>query len=166
MQDEVIFLPDRRGPSLRHVAWIAAGFFVFAQLLFLEGLGARLAFSLVFAVFLLLGLVFAKRHAGNWAQRIVVNRAGISYEAMRAQHGVDAVPWQEVARMDLFYTDPRLPPHLRIGLHPGAFQQRLRKGRLQGLGLDINVPVAVNATAEEVLETAQAFWRVGARRSP
>jgi len=36
----------------------------------------------------------------------------------------------------------------------------------QGLGLDINIPVAVDAAAEVVLETAQAFWRAGARRSP
>ena len=165
MQEEVVFLPDRRGIG-GHAAWIAGGFFAFVQLMFLEGLGARLVFTLVFAVFLLLGLLFSKRHAEQWAQKIVMNRAGISYAAMRAHYGVDAVPWEEVARLDLFYSAPRLPPHLRIGLRPGAFYDRLPKGRLQGLGLDINIPVAVDAAAEVVLETAQAFWRAGARRSP
>ena len=161
MQDEVVFLPDRRGPGVLHVALIAGGFFVFVQLVFLDGLPSRLVFTVAFAVFLLLGFWLAKRHAESWPQRIVINRLGISCDNMKAQHGVDSIPWNVVARMDLFYTDSRLPPHLRIGLKPGAFRARMKPSRADrlGMGLDANIPVSVNATPEEVLETAERYWQ-------
>jgi hypothetical protein len=161
MQDEIVFIPDRRGVSVQHVALISGGFFVFVQLLFLDGLQPRLAFTLVFAVFLLLGFWLSERYSRNWPQKIVINRLGICYGNMKALHGVDLIPWNDIARMDLFYSDPRLPPHLRIGLRSGVFHEQVKKNRLQRLsmGLDVNIPVSVNATPEVVLQTAQRFWK-------
>lgn len=165
MQHEIVFLPDRRGVSVRHVALISGGFFIFVQLLFLETLEIRLAFTVAFAVFLLLGFWLSERNARSWPQKIVINRSGIRYGNMQARHGVDLIPWNDVARMDLFYSDPRLPPHLRIGLREGAFRERVKKPRLQRLsmGLDINIPVSVDATPEVVLQTARQFWKEAGR---
>lgn len=163
MQDEIVFLPDHRGLNLKQVLPILGGFFIFVQLYFLwsEPLQVKLAVTAVFAVFLLLGLWLSKQSAKNWPQKIVINRSGISYGSMKARHGIDIVPWKEIARMDLFHTDIRLPPHLRIGLKPGSFQKRVKKKGLQrlSLGLDINIPVAVDAAPAVVLETAERFWQ-------
>lgn len=161
MQHEIVFLPVRRGASVRHVALIFSGFFIIAQLLFLDSLQARIAFTVACAVFLLLGFFLSGRMAGNWPQEIVINRSGIAYGNMKVQHGIDLIPWNEIARMDIFYSDARLPPHLRIGLRPGAFRDRLQKPFLQRLsmGLDVNIPVSVNATPEAVLQTAKQFWQ-------
>lgn len=163
MEDEIVFLPDHRGPDLRHVGLISAGFFVVVQLLFLDSLLTRVAFTVAFAVFLWLGLRLSGHSARTWPQKIVINRAGISYGQLKARHGIDLIPWREVDRMDLFYTDPRLPPHLRIGLRAGALCEQVRKTRLQRLsaGLDVNIPVSVNAPPEVVLHTAQQFWSEG-----
>lgn len=161
MQNETVFLPDHSGLNVRHVALIAGGFFIFVQLFFLDTLPVRLIFTVVFAVFLLLGFGLTNRSARTWPQKIVVNRSGISSSGLKAQHGVDLIPWDQVARMDLFQSDPRLPPWLRIGLRPGAFCDRVTKSRSQhpGLGLDVNIPVSVHAAPEVVLETAQQFWQ-------
>lgn len=161
MQDEIVFIPDHRGVSVQHVALISGGFFVFVQLLFLDGLQPRLAFTVAFAVFLLLGFWLSERHSKNWPQKIVINRLGICYGNIKAQHGVDLIPWNDVARMDLFYSDPKLPPHLRIDLRPSAFREQVKKSRLQRLsvGLDVNIPVSVNVEPEVVLQTAQQFWK-------
>ena len=35
MQDEIVFLPDHRGISVKHVVLIFGGFFIFVQLFFL-----------------------------------------------------------------------------------------------------------------------------------
>ncbi len=161
MQDETVFLPDHRGVSVQHVALISGGFFIFVQLFFLDSLQIRLAFTVAFSVFLLLGFWLSKRHSRNWPQKIVINRLGICYGSMKAQHGVDLIPWNDVARMDLFYSGPRLPPWLRIGLRPGSFHEQVKKSHLQWLsmGLDINIPVSVHVAPEVVLQTAQRFWK-------
>ncbi len=161
MKDDVTFFPDNSGINPRHAALIAGGFFVFAQLSFLDSLAARLAFTLAFAVFLLLGFWLSVRNARSWPQKIVINRLGICCGNLKAHYGVDLVPWEDVARMDLFYSDIKLPPHLRIGLRPGALLEQVKKSRLQrlGMGLDINIPVSVDATPELVLQTAQQFWQ-------
>lgn len=163
MQDEIVFRPDRRGISIKHVAMIFGVFILLIQLFLLdaEPLVLRLAATGAFAVFLLLGLWLSKLHSRNWPQEIVLNRFGISYDNIKAMHGIDLVPWREIARMDIFYTDPRLPPHLRIGLKPGAFRERLKKTMLQrfSMGLDVNIPVSVNVTPDMVLQTAERFWQ-------
>ncbi|MBK1731745.1 hypothetical protein [Thiococcus pfennigii] len=167
MQTEVVFHPQRSDPAyLRQVALIAGGFFVFVQLAFLEGLAARLAFTLVFAGFLLVGVWISGRIRRTWPQEIVMNRAGIGYGDLRSRHGVDSLPWREVERLDLFYTQHNMAPFLRIGLRHGAFRQRLRRPRLQrwSRGLDVNIPVAVDAAPEVVLETARRFWSAAGER--
>jgi hypothetical protein len=129
MQDEIVFLPDHRGVSVKHVVLIFGGFFIFVQVFFLgsEPLQIRLAVTVAFAVFLLLGLWLSELNSRNWPRKIFINRSGIGYGNMRAMHGIDLIPWSEIARMDLFYTGPRLSPHLRIGLKPGVFRNRLKK---------------------------------------
>lgn len=166
MKDDVTFLPDTSGVNPRHAALIAGGFFVFMQLFFLDSLAARLAFTLAFAVFLLLGFWLSARSARTWPQKIVINRQGIWCGNLKAHYGVDLVPWEDIARMDLFYSGPgmysaSLPPHLRIGLRPGALLEQVKKSRLHrlGMGLDINMPVSVDATPDVVLETALQFWQ-------
>ena len=161
MNDEIVFLPVRRGVSVQHVALIFGGFFIFVQLFFLDSLQTRIAFTVACAVFLLLGFWLSDRISGDWPQKIVINRSGISYGNMKAMHGVDIVPWNEIIRMDLFHTDARLPPHLRIGLRQGNFRDRLKKTILQRLsmGLDVNIPVSVNVEPEVVLQTAKHFWQ-------
>ncbi len=152
MQDEIEFRPDRRGISIKHIALIFCGFLLFIQLFLLgeEPLVVRLAVTVALAVFLLLGFWLSKLHCQNWPQEIVLSRFGISYGNIKAMHGIDLIPWHEIARMDIFYTDPRLPPHLRIGLKPGAFRNRLKKPVLQrfSMGLDINIPVSVDLSPE------------------
>ena len=163
MQDEIVFRPDRRGISIKHIALIFFGFLLFIQLFLLgaEPLVVRLAVTVALAVFLLLGLWLSKLHSQNWPQEIVLSRFGISYGNIKAMHGIDLIPWSEIARMDIFYTDPRLPPHLRIGLKPGAFRNRLKKPLLQrfSMGLDINIPVSVTVAADVVVQTAKRFWQ-------
>lgn len=163
MQDKIVFRPDRRGISIKHIVMIFGVFILFIQLFLLgaEPLVVRLAVTGAFAVFLLLGLWLSKLHSRNWPQEIVLNRCGISYANIKAIHDIDHIPWSEIARMDIFYTDPRLPPHLRIGLKPGAFRERLKKTLLQrfSMGLDINIPVSVNVDPGIVLETAERFWQ-------
>ncbi|MCB1760413.1 MAG: hypothetical protein KDI68_11630 [Gammaproteobacteria bacterium] len=161
MQDEIVFLPDHRGVSVKHVALITGGFFIIVQLFVLDSLGIRLAFTLAFSVFLLVGFWLSARNTRSWPQKIVINHLGICFDNMKAQYGVDMVPWSDVARMDLFHSAPRLPPHLRIGLRQGAFHERVKRSRLQrlGMGLDINIPVSVEAAPEVVLQTAQRYWK-------
>jgi hypothetical protein len=161
MNEDVVFRPRRDSRTyVRQVLLISAGFVVFVQLAFLEGLGARLAFALVFVAFLLAGLWISRRSRRTWPQEIVMNGEGIRYGDLSARHGVDLVPWREIARLDLFRNEHNLAPFLRIGLRSGAFRDRLRRPRAQrwGLGLDINIPVAVDAEPEAVLETARRFW--------
>lgn len=160
MPREVIFHPQRKDPSyLPQVALIAGLFFVFVQIRFLDGLAARLAFSAVFAAFLLVGLYVSARVRRTWPQEIVVDRHGIRYTDLRKRHGVDLLPWQEVDRLDLFYNQQNMAPFLRIGLRQGLFREGLRRSRLQRLsmGLDVNIPVAVDAAPETVLETARRY---------
>ncbi|MCB1889477.1 MAG: hypothetical protein KDH20_17850 [Rhodocyclaceae bacterium] len=160
MPDEVVFHPDRRGVRVRDVSLIAGGFFVFVQLFVLDDLVVRLAFAGAFVAFLLVGFWFSRRNAGSWPQEIVINRSGIGCGNLKAWHGLDWIPWTAVERMDLFHTDPRLPPHLRMGLRPGDVRDRVTRPRWHrlGMGFDVNIPVSVDATPEVVLQTAQAFW--------
>ncbi|MBK8164812.1 MAG: hypothetical protein IPK64_02490 [bacterium] len=161
MNADVVFQPRRDSRTyVRRVLLIATGFFVFVQLAFLEGLRARAAFALVFVVFLLSGLWISRRSRRSWPQEILMNREGIRYGDLAARHGVDLVPWREIARLDLFRTEHNMAPFLRIGLRPGAFRDRLRRPRAQrwSLGLDVNIPVDVDAEPEAVLETARRFW--------
>lgn len=161
MNADVVFQPRRGSRAfVRQVVLISAGFFVFVQLAFLDGLRARVVVALVFAAFLLSGLWISRRSRRTWPQEIVMNGAGIRYGDLSARHGVDLVPWREIARLDLFPNEHNMAPFLRIGLRPGVFRDRLRRPRAQrwGLGLDINIPVAVDAEPEAVLETARRFW--------
>lgn len=159
MQDEAVFLPDHRGLNIKHAGLIVGGFFIFVQLFFLDTLAVRLGFTVALAVFLLIGFQLSKHNARNWPQKIIINRRGITYGNINAQHGVDSIPWQHVTRMDLYQNDIRLPPFLRIGLAPGAFREQLKRPRLQGMGLDVNIPVLVDVAPEVVLETARRFWK-------
>lgn len=164
--DPVVFRPDRSGGlTLRHIGLIAAGFFLFVQVALLEGMVERIAFAAVFGVFLAVGLVLWLRSARTWPQEIRLSRRGVSYSSMRAMHGVDLVPWQEVERIDLFHQE-RMPPFLRIGLRDGAFRDRLRKPSLTclGFGFDVNIPVEVDADPQVVLETATTLWEASCRR--
>jgi len=164
MDNEIVYPPNRRGVRLQHAAPIAGGFFVFIQLLVLEGVWPRVAFAALFAVFLLLVVWLSRRYAQNWPEEIVINTSGIRYGSLKSRHGVECLPWGAVMRMDLFYSDARLPPHLRIGLQPGALPGFVRRNRLQrGLGFDVNIPVAVNVAPEVVLESAQRYWRESTR---
>lgn len=132
MNADVVFQPRRDSRTyVRRVLLIATGFFVFVQLAFLEGLRARAAFALVFVVFLLSGLWISRRSRRSWPQEILMNREGIRYGDLAARHGVDLVPWREIARLDLFRTEHNMAPFLRIGLRPGAFRDRLRRPRAQ-----------------------------------
>ena len=163
MQDEIVFLPDHRGISVKHVVLIFGGFFILFQLYFLgsEPLQIRLAVTVAFAVFMFLGLWLTKLISRNWPQKIIIKRSGIGYGNMKARHGIDLIPWNEISRMDIFYTDPRLAPHLRIGLKPGVFRNRLKKTFFQrmSMGLDVNIPVSVNVAPDVVLQTAERFWQ-------
>lgn len=98
--------------------------------------------------------------------RIIIDRTGLRSGNLKALHGVHSIPWEAIAHMDLYHTDPRLPPHLRIELRPGALRERVRQHRIRpvGAGLDVNLPVAVDATPEAVLETAQRFWKAHGQR--
>ncbi len=89
-----------------------------------------------------------------------MNREGIRYGDLQARHGIDSVPWKEINRLDLFYNEHNMAPFLRIGLRPGAFRERLQQPRLQrwSMGLDVNIPVAVDVAPEVVLHTARQFW--------
>lgn len=168
MQDEIVFLPDRRGIRMRHAAAIFTGFFVFVQLLFLDTLQMRVAFTIAFFLFLVLGFWLSAWNAQSWPQQIVINRTGISHGKMKTRSGVELIPWSEIASMDLFYTDARLPPHLRIGLKPGTFRDQIKKSRLHrvSMGLDVNIPVSVNATPETVLQTAKQYWKAARHNCP
>lgn len=162
MRDEVVFHPQGHDPLyVWQVLLIGSGFFIFVQLAFLEGLAARLGFTLVFGAFLLVGLWLSARVRRRWPQEIVMNPEGIRYGGLLDRHGVEIVPWREIDRMDLFYNQHNMAPFLRIGLRPGPFRSGLRRTRAQrlSLGLDVNVPVAVDADPQEVLATAQRFWR-------
>ena len=161
MPDEVVFRPDRSGGRVLPAALIFGGFFLAVHVLFLDSMGERLVFTLACIVFIAAGAAVSGRMARRWPQPIVINRSGIRFGDIEARYGVDHVPWGAVAHMDLFRTDMRLPPHLRLALRPGAFRDRVRKPGLPGLGfgLDINIPVSVDATPEVVLETAERFWR-------
>lgn len=162
MQDEIVFLPDHRGVNAKPAALIFGGFFIFAQLFILESesLEIRVVFTAAFVIFLLLGFWFSKINSRNWPQKIVINRSGICYGKIKAQYGVDLIPWN-VAYMDLFYTDHRLSPHLRISLRQGSFRVRSNNNLLQrmSMGLDVNIPVSVNVAPEVVLQTAQQYWK-------
>jgi len=161
MQSEIVFHPKENDPSFfRRVALITGGFFLFIQFAFLEGLQVRLAFTLVFAVFLLMGLWVSGRIRRTWPQKIVMNPECVSYGDLHARHGVDSVPWREVDRLHLFYNQHNMAPFLCIGLRPGAFRSRLQQPRLPILntGLDVNIPVAVDVEPEVVLQTARQFW--------
>ena len=148
------------------MAVIAGVFFVFVQLAFLEGATARIVFTVVFAVFLLAGGWMSMRSARTWPQEVRLNDRGISYGSLRSRHGVDIVPWQEVAKMDLFRNQHNMAPFLRIGLRSGPYRARLRRPALQGLslGLDVNIPMAVDADPEEVLAAARRLWEANSRR--
>lgn len=163
MQDEIVFLPNHRRVNAKQAALVFTGFFVFAQLFFLgsESLGIRIGFTAVFVVFLLLGFWFSGISSGNWPQKIVINRSGIRCGKIKSQYGVDLIPWNDVACMDLFYTDDRLSPHLRIGLRQASFRERSNSNLLKRMsrGLDVNIPVSVNVAPEVVLQTAQQYWK-------
>lgn len=163
MQDEVVFLPDHRGVNAKAAALIFGGFFIFVQLFILESesLEIRVVFTAAFVIFLSLGFWFSKINSRNWPQKIVINRSGICHGKIKAQYGVDLIPWNDVAYMDLFYTDDRLSPHLRINLRQGSFRVRSNNNLLQrmSMGLDVNIPVSVNVAPEVVLQTAQQYWK-------
>ena len=163
MQDETVFLPDHRGVNAKQAALIFGGFFIFVQLVVLESdsLGIRIAFTVAFVIFLSLGFWLSKIDARNWPQKIVINRSGICSGKMKAQYGVDLIPWNDVAYMDLFYTDERLAPHLRIRLREGSSRKRSNNKLLHriSMGLDVNIPVSVKVAPEVVLQTAQQYWK-------
>lgn len=168
MQDKIVFLPNHRGVNAKQVALIFSGFFIFVQLFYLKSasLEIRIGFTAAFLIFLLLGFWFSKINSRNWPQKIVINRSGICSGKMKAQYGVDLIPWSDVAYMDLFYTDHRLSPHLRISLRQGSVRVRSNNKLLQrmSMGLDVNIPVSVNVEPEVVLQTAQQYWK-GAERT-
>lgn len=163
MQDETVFLPDHRGVNAKQAALIFGSFFIFVQLFYLqsEPLEIRISFTAAFVIFLLLGFWFSEINSRNWPQKIVINRSGICCSKMKAQYGVDLIPWNDVAYMDLFYTDDRLSPHLRISLRQGSFRKRSNNKLIQcmSMGLDVNIPVSVNVAPEVVLQTAQQYWK-------
>lgn len=158
--EPVVFRPPTAlGLQLPQKALIAAGFFVFVQIAFLDGMAARVGFTVVFGVFLLIGGWLGVRSARRWPKEIRMSEQGISYASMETVHGVELIPWQEVERMDLF-RELHLPPFLRIGLREGEFRRGLRKPGMQQFsrGLDVNIPIRVDAEPEVVLETAERFW--------
>lgn len=169
MHDEVVFLPNHERVNVKHAALIFSGFFIFVQLFFLgsESIAIRIGFTAVFVIFLLLGFWLSEVNSRNWPQKIVINRLGICSGKMKAQYGVDLIPWGDVAYMDLFYTNDRLPPHLRIGLRQDSFRKRSNNKLLKriSMGLDVNIPVSVNVEPEVVLQTAQQYWKEAKRGS-
>ncbi|MEZ5562508.1 MAG: hypothetical protein R3F27_06080 [Gammaproteobacteria bacterium] len=162
MRDEIVFLPNRRRVSAKQVALIFSGFLIFVQLFVLESEppGIRIGFTAAFVVFLLLGFWLSATSSRSWPQKIVINRLGICCGKMKSHYGVDFIPWNDVAGMDLFYTDHMLPPHLRITLRQGAFRERSSNDLLHRLsmGRDVSIPVSVNVSPEVVLQTAQQYW--------
>lgn len=167
MQDEIVFLPNHRGVSVKQAALIFGGFFILVQLFYLksESVEIRIIFTVAFVIFLLLGFWLSKISSRSWPQKIVINRLGICCSKMKAQYGIDLVPWSDVASMDLFYTDERLAPHLRISLRQGSLRERLNNNFLQriSMGLDVNIPVSVDVAPEVVLQTAQQYWKEAGR---
>ncbi|EXJ14274.1 hypothetical protein [Imhoffiella purpurea] len=164
MSEEVIFHPRGAQPSFyRQVALIAGGFFIFVQLAFLEGATMRIAFTVLFAIFMTVGILVSLRSSANWPQEIAMNGRGIRYASLRSRHGIDLVPWSEIERMDIFYNAHNMAPFLRLGLRPGGLRERLRRPFLQriSLGWDIDIPVSTDAAPQTVLETAERFWRAG-----
>lgn len=163
IQDETVFPSNHRRINAKKVALIFSGFIIFVQLFYLEyaSLEIRIGFTAVFIIFLFLGLWLSKIYSKNWPQKIVMNRSGISYAKIKEQYGVDLIHWNDVTRIDLFYTDERLSPHLRIGLRLGSLGERSNNKFLQrmSMGLDVNIPVSVNVASEEVLQTAQQYWK-------
>lgn len=159
--DEVVFEPVGKDPGFRkQVGIMATVFFVIIQVAFVSGWPARIGVTLFFLAFVLIGAWISAKLQKVWPQRIVLNAAGLTYGDLKARHGIDLVPWREVERMDLFYNAHNMAPFMRIALRPGSVRSKLQPTRLQRLsfGWDINVPVAVDAPAKEVLETAQRFW--------
>ncbi|MCB1647525.1 MAG: hypothetical protein KDI36_18830 [Pseudomonadales bacterium] len=163
MNEEIVFEPDHRRGNTKHILLIFGGFFLFIQLTFLrsEPMEIRLAVSLALLIFLLAGLWFSASGSRNWAEKIIINHSGISSDKMKLRHGIDLVPWVEINQMDIFYTDPRLPPHLRIGLRHGDFRNKVKKNVIQriSMGLDVNIPLAVSTAPEVVLQTAERYWQ-------
>jgi hypothetical protein len=109
----------------RQAVLIALGFFVFAQLFFLEGWQMRLFFSLLFVGFLLIGGILSWRSFKTWPQTIWMDEQGIGYSAMARRDGMERLPWRAIKRMDLFYNDVNMAPFLRIALHPGLRRDAL-----------------------------------------
>lgn len=165
MNGERIFRPQTTVPRRRvlQTALVAVGFFIVVQIAFLDGLAMRLVFSVFFGVFIAVGAWMSVRSARSWPQEVRMNANGISYGSLRRRHGIDSVPWSEIARMDLFYTGlegANFAPFLRIGLRDGELRKRLRRPRrLRGAGLDVNIPLAVDAEPQEVLEAARKLWK-------
>jgi len=171
MTADIVFRPQPADlkRKFRQTAIIAAGFFLFAQAAFLEGAAVRIAFTAFFVVFLALGAWLVSHSARNWPQEVRLNERGITYASLRRRHGVDWLPWGEIAKLDLFHTHLEgsvTAPFLRIGLRRGPFRDRLRRPAAQrfGLGLDVNIPLAVDVEPEVVLETARKLWE--RHRSP
>lgn len=161
MQTEIEFEPEHNQPKhTKRVALISSGFFLFVQLAFLDGLPAQLAFTVVFAGFLFMGLRISNQTSQTWPKKITLNKDGIRYADLKPRHGIDLIPWSEIDQLDLFYNQHNMAPFLRIGLRQGKFRQRLKQPRMQrlSLGLDVNIPVAVNVEPEVVLQTAEQFW--------
>lgn len=163
MQDETVFPSNHRRINAKKVALIFSGFIIFVQLFYLDyaSLEIRIGLTAVFIIFLFLGLWFSEINSRNWPQKIVMNRSGISYAKIKKQYGVDLIHWNDVTCIDLFYTDERLSPHLRIGLRQGSLGERSNNKFLQrmSMGLDVNIPVSVNVAPEVVLQTAQQYWK-------
>jgi len=161
METTVVYEPIT-APSRQHrraTVFIATGFFLFVQLFVLQGVELRVFFTVLFALFMFVGLWLSRRTYQTWPERIVLDAQGLSSSRLRLRHGVARVPWCEIERMDLFASSPRMAPFLRIALREGAFKRGLPRLPFQALsmGWDVNIPVYVDAPPDEVLRQAQQF---------
>lgn len=140
------------------LALIVTGFFVFVQLRFLDDTTERVLFGMVFLLFVAIGTLIAVRVAHRWPKDISMDHEGIGYESMRAQVGVDRVPWREIEAMDIFYN--RYGSWLRIRLREAPFRSRLHRTTLQRFSMawDLNIPLSVEWPDQAVLEAAQRRW--------
>ena len=172
MDNEVVFRPAGPDPLHdRQILLIATGFYVFVQLVFLDGSEERIGFTLFFLVFLGLGLWLSRRSQRTWPTTIRISDRGITSDDLLTRSGISFVPWHEIERLDLFRNQHNMAPFLRIGLLPGPLRTRVRSRQTRlarwSMGLDVNLPVDVDAAPEVVLETARQRWAAHrTRRNP
>lgn len=148
----------------KHVLIIAVGFFVLAQLLFLDGMTVRIVFTLAFALFFGLYFVISMRQARKPIPPLQFDPDGIHFKPFKKRHGSDHIPWSEIERMKIANTFGEghvLRYFLCLRLREGRYRNGLKLSatRHLGLGLDLNIPLDYDTPVDEILGDANRFWK-------